>query len=248
MVDLPEARDDLPLSAVLSALRLSPLNLVGQFVWGSNYTFLVSLDHPTGPIPAVYKPAQGERPLWDFPNGTLASREAAAFLCSQALGWDLVPPTVMRSEGPLGAGSVQLFVDADPEKHFFTFSPQDKQRLRPVVTFDWVINNADRKSGHILLSPNNRIWLIDHGVCFHPEDKLRTVVWDFVGESIPQALLDDLARFESALQPETELTHSLALLLSPDELAALLERVGRLRAQRRFPAPGRGRPYPWPLV
>jgi uncharacterized repeat protein (TIGR03843 family) len=248
MVDLPEARDDLPLSAVLSALRLSPLNLVGQFVWGSNYTFLVSLDHPTGPIPAVYKPAQGERPLWDFPNGTLASREAAAFLCSQALGWDLVPPTVMRSEGPLGAGSVQLFVDADPEKHFFTFSPQDKQRLRPVVTFDWVINNADRKSGHILLSPNNRIWLIDHGVCFHPQDKLRTVVWDFVGESIPQALLDDLARFESALQPETELTHSLALLLSPDELAALLERVGRLRAQRRFPAPGRGRPYPWPLV
>jgi uncharacterized repeat protein (TIGR03843 family) len=248
MVDLPEARDDLPLSAVLSALRLSPLNLVGQFVWGSNYTFLVSLDHPTGPIPAVYKPAQGERPLWDFPNGTLASREAAAFLCSQALGWDLVPPTVMRSEGPLGAGSVQLFVDADPEKHFFTFSPQDKQRLRPVVTFDWVINNADRKSGHILLSPNNRIWLIDHGVCFHPQDKLRTVVWDFVGESIPQALLDDLARFEAALQPETELTHSLAPLLSPDELAALLERVGRLRAQRRFPAPGRGRPYPWPLV
>jgi len=248
MVDLPEARDDLPLSAVLSALRLSPLNLVGQFVWGSNYTFLVSLDHPTGPIPAVYKPAQGERPLWDFPNGTLASREAAAFLCSQALGWDLVPPTVMRSEGPLGAGSVQLFVDADPEKHFFTFSPQDKQRLRPVVTFDWVINNADRKSGHILLSPNNRIWLIDHGVCFHPEDKLRTVVWDFVGESIPQALLHDLARFEAALQPETELTHSLAPLLSPDELAALLERVGRLRAQRRFPAPGRGRPYPWPLV
>ena len=248
MVDLPEARDDLPLSAVLSALRLSPLNLVGQFVWGSNYTFLVSLDHPTGPIPAVYKPAQGERPLWDFPNGTLASREAAAFLCSQALGWDLVPPTVMRNEGPLGAGSVQLFVDADPEKHFFTFSPQDKQRLRPVVTFDWVINNADRKSGHILLSPNNRIWLIDHGVCFHPEDKLRTVVWDFVGESIPPALLDDLARFESALQPETELTHSLARLLSPDELAALLERVGRLRTLRRFPAPGRGRPYPWPLV
>ncbi len=248
MVDLPEARDDLPLSDVLEALRLSPLNLVGQFVWGSNYTFLVTLDHPTGPIPAVYKPAQGERPLWDFPNGTLASREAAAFLCSQALGWDLVPPTVMRSEGPLGAGSVQLFVDADPEKHFFTFSPQDKQRLRPVVTFDWVINNADRKSGHILLSPNHRIWLIDHGVCFHPEDKLRTVVWDFVGESIPQALLDDLARFESALQPETELTHSLAPLLSPDELAALLERVGRLRSQRRFPAPGHGRPYPWPLV
>jgi uncharacterized repeat protein (TIGR03843 family) len=248
MVDLPEARDDLPLSDVLEALRLSPLNLVGQFVWGSNYTFLVTLDHPTGPIPAVYKPAQGERPLWDFPNGTLASREAAAYLCSQALGWDLVPPTVMRSEGPLGAGSVQLFVDADPEKHFFTFSPQDKQRLRPVVTFDWVINNADRKSGHILLSPNHRLWLIDHGVCFHSEDKLRTVVWDFIGESIPPALLDDLARFESALQRETELTHSLAPLLSPDELTALLERVGRLRSQRRFPAPGHERPYPWPLV
>ncbi len=248
MVDLPEARDDLPLSDVLEALRLSPLSLMGQFIWGSNSTFLVTLDHPTGPIPAVYKPAKGERPLWDFPEGTLASREVAAYLCSQALGWDLVPPTVLRREGPLGPGSVQLFVDADPEQHYFTFSPQDKQRLRPVVTLDWVINNADRKSGHILLSPHSRLWLIDHGVCFHPQDKLRTVVWDFVGEPIPQSLLDSLVRFESSLQPNAELRNALATLLSADELAALGERVRRLQAQRRFPAPGRGRPYPWPLV
>lgn len=248
MVDLPKARMDLPPSEVLEALRHRPLNLLGQFVWGSNYTLLASLEHPSGPIPAVYKPAKGERPLWDFPAGTLASREVAAYLCSQALGWDLVPPTALRAEAPLGPGSVQLFVDADPEKHYFTFAPEEKQRLRPVVAFDWVINNADRKSGHILLSPDRRIWLIDHGVCFHPQDKLRTVVWDFVGEAIPQPLLDDLARLESDLQPGAGLTQALASLLSSDERSALLARVRRLQARRRFPAPGRQRPYPWPLV
>ena len=248
MVDLPKARTDLPLNDVLEALQLSPLNLLGQFVWGSNYTFLASLDHPSGPIPVVYKPAKGERPLWDFPEGTLASREVAAYLCSQALGWGLVPPTVLRDDGPLGPGSLQLYVDADPEKHYFTFHPDDKQRLRPVVVFDWVINNADRKSGHILLAADGRIWLIDHGVCFHAEDKLRTVVWDFVGEAIPQPLLDDLGRLESALQPTAELAHSLAPLLSPKESAALLDRLRRLHARGRFPSPGRGRPYPWPLV
>lgn len=248
MVDLPKARDDLPPSEVLEALRLNTLTVLGQFVWGSNYTFLVNVEHPTGPIPAVYKPARGERPLWDFPDGTLAAREVAAFLSARALGWDLVPPTALRPEGPLGPGSIQQFVDADPEHHYFTFTPEDKQRLRPVAVFDWVINNADRKSGHILLAPDRHIWLIDHGVCFHSEDKLRTVVWDFVGEPIPRPLLDRLATFEAELQPPAGLAESLSSLLSAGEQAALLHRVQRLIQQGRFPPPGPERPYPWPLV
>ena len=248
MADLPKARTDLSLPEAVDVLQTSPLNLLGQFVWGSNYTFLVTLEHASGAVPAVYKPAKGERPLWDFPAGTLATREVAAYLCSQALGWDLVPPTVLRADGPLGPGSLQLFVDADPEQHYFTFRAEDKQRLRPVAIFDWVINNADRKSGHILLAPGGHLWLIDHGVCFHAEDKLRTVVWDFVGEPIPPPLMDDLARFEHMLESDSPLTHSLVPLLQEEERTALRLRVQRLRAGMRFPPPGRGRPYPWPLV
>jgi uncharacterized repeat protein (TIGR03843 family) len=248
MADLPKARTDLPLPEVFDVLQTGPLSLLGQFVWGSNYTFLATLEHASGPVPAVYKPARGERPLWDFPEGTLATREVAAYLCSRALGWDLVPPTVLRTDGPLGPGSLQLFVDADPEQHYFTFRAQDKQRLRPVVAFDWVINNADRKSGHILLAPDGHLWLIDHGVCFHSEDKLRTVVWDFVGEPIPQPLMNDLARFEHLLESDSPLSQSLAPLLLEAERTALRLRVQRLRAEPRFPPPGRGRPYPWPLV
>ncbi len=248
MVELPRARFDLPLPDLLAAMRQNPVRLVGQFVWGSNYTFLVDVEHAGGPIPAVYKPGRGERPLWDFPDGTLAAREVAAFLCTQALGWKLVPPTVLRQDAPLGPGSIQQFVDADPERHYFTFSPQQKQRLRPVALFDLLINNADRKSGHILLSPDERIWLIDHGLCFHHQDKLRTVVWDFAGEPIPADLLADLDRFAATLEQPGTLTQSLAPLLLPEEQAALLRRTRRLLRRRRLPAPGPGRPYPWPLV
>jgi len=233
---------------VLSLLATGSLELKGQFAWGSNYTFLVRVSSGHQAMPAVYKPARGERPLWDFPEGSLAQREVAAYVVSRALGWDLVPPTVLRPDGPAGPGSLQLFVDADPERHYFTFSDEEKQRLRPAAAFDLLINNADRKAGHVLLGGQGHLWLIDHGVCFHAEDKLRTVIWDFAGEAIPDDLLGDIRSFRRGLTRDGALKDELSGLLAPEELDALRARTGRLIRGRRFPPPGAGRPYPWPLV
>ena len=183
----------------MHTLTTGAIEVSGQFVWGSNYTFLVKVGPEDDGFHAVYKPSEGERPLWDFPPQTLAQREVAAYLTSKALGWDLVPPTVLRADGPGGGGSLQLFVEADPERHYFTFSETDKTRLRPAALFDVVINNADRKGGHVILGDNNHIWLIDHGVCFHEDYKLRTVIWDFAGEEIPSELLRDLEAFRKVL-------------------------------------------------
>ncbi|MCJ7677468.1 MAG: SCO1664 family protein [Anaerolineales bacterium] len=233
---------------ILSALSSGTIELKGQFVWGSNYTFLVQVTQGDETRPAVYKPARGERPLWDFPEGTLAQREVAAYVVSRALGWDLVPPTVLRPDGPAGAGSLQLFVDADPERHYFTFTEAEKQRLRPVAVFDLLINNADRKGGHVLLGESDHLWLIDHGVCFHAEDKLRTVIWDFVGEPIPRELLAALRRLRQALLDDDALRTELGGLLAAEEVEALQGRADRLLRSKRFPPPGADRPYPWPLV
>lgn len=232
---------------ILTLLSRGALELKGQFTWGSNFTFLVQLTDGGQTCAAVYKPARGERPLWDFPEGTLAQREVAAYRVSRALGWDLVPPTVLRPDGPAGPGSLQLFVDVDPERHYFTFSAPEKQRLRPVAVFDLLINNADRKGGHVLLGDRGQVWLIDHGVCFHPEDKLRTVIWDFVGEPIPRELLAAVRRLRSCLDGD-DLRQELAGLLTADEIDALRGRADRLLRSKRFPPPGAGRPYPWPLV
>lgn len=237
----------LPQADILNHLRQGRLELTGRFVWGSNDTYLARVITTDGEFQAVYKPSRGEQPLWDFPDGSLAARETAAYLTSRALGWDLVPPTVLRPEGPIGGGSVQLYVEAEADRHYFTFTPQDKQRLRPAAVFDLLINNADRKGGHVLLAGDGRLWLIDHGVCFHREDKLRTVLWDFVGEAIPPALLEDLRSFRGRLR-HGDLRDQLTDLLSPAEVAALERRSDRLLADPRFPPPGRGRPYPWPMV
>jgi uncharacterized repeat protein (TIGR03843 family) len=196
----------------------------------------------------VYKPVLGEQPLWDFPQGTLAAREVAAYLTSQALGWDLVPPTVLRRDGPAGGGSLQLYVPADLNHHYFTFSDAERERLRPVVVFDLLINNADRKAGHVLLDAEGRIRLIDHGVCFHVQDKLRTVIWDFVGQPIPEDLRADAASFGDRLRSDQDLRARFAPLLSPDEIDALISRADRLLRLERFPPPGPHRPYPWPAV
>lgn len=232
---------------ILSILTDGDLDVTGQFVYGSNFTFLVDVHCQGEQLAAVYKPSRGERPLWDFPIGTLAPREAAAYLTSRALGWSLVPPTIVRDDGPAGPGSLQLFVDADPEHHYFTFTPAQKQALRPAAAFDALINNADRKGGHVLMGNDGHIWLIDHGVCFHTDDKLRTVIWDFAGEPIPEPILDDLAAFLAALQGR-ELEDSYRELLDPDEIKSLQQRAADLLRQQVFPTPGPGRPYPWPLV
>jgi uncharacterized repeat protein (TIGR03843 family) len=233
---------------ILTLLSSGSLELKGQFTWGSNYTFLVQVTQGEHTCGAVYKPERGERPLWDFPEGTLARREVAAYAVSRALGWELVPPTVLRADGPAGPGSLQLFVDADPERHYFAFSEAEKQRLRPVALFDLLINNADRKGGHVLLGESDHLWLIDHGVSFHVDDKLRTVIWDFIGEPIPRELLAALRKARRSLDTGGSLHTELSGLLSAEEIDALRARADRLLRSRRFPPPGVGRPYPWPLV
>lgn len=232
----------------IQILNQGRIQVAGQFMWGSNYTFLVKVETEQETLLAVYKPLRGERPLWDFTPGTLAAREVAAYLTSTTLGWDLVPPTVMRDDGPAGPGSLQLYLEVDPERHYFTFSDEERQRLRPVVAFDVLINNADRKGGHILLGPDNHLWLIDHGVCFHQNYKLRTVAWDFVGEPIPEVITNDLDAFRQRLATDEDLYAAYSALLSQTEIDALGMRAEELITDGHFPEPDGVRPYPWPLV
>ncbi|UCF28040.1 MAG: hypothetical protein JSW42_15705, partial [Chloroflexota bacterium] len=198
---------------ILQILEYGDLDVEGEFLWGSNYTFAVGVNHDNETLQGVYKPTQGERPLWDFPRASLAKREVAAFLVSEALGWKFVPPTVYREDGPFGPGSLQLYVDHDPEYNYFSFHRDDLQRLRPVALFDLLINNADRKGSHILFDPEGHIWLIDHGISFHRDRKLRTVIWDFAGESFSDELCSALLKFEGLLLPGTDLHNQLDLLL-----------------------------------
>jgi hypothetical protein len=234
---------------VLSILEFGDFTPKGKFLWGSNFTFLVEVTHPDGDVLAVYKPTRGERPLWDFPSATLAGREVAAYIVSEALGWGFVPPTVYRANGPEGPGSLQLYIDHDAEYHYFNFSDDDRQRLRPVVLFDLLINNADRKGSHLLIDPEKKLWLIDHGICFHAEYKLRTVVWDFAGEMIPEQLCGAVARFLEDLSDNADVRQRLEKHLNPRELQALALRTERLRSTSHFPNPNPNfRPYPWPPV
>ncbi len=235
-------------TSVLSALQTGEIDLQGQFLLGSNYTFLAGLHHEDTTLPVVYKPTKGERPLWDFPPKTLSKREVAAFVVSEALGWDLVPPSVFRKKGPLGAGSLQLFIEHDPEYHYFRFSDADHQRLRSAALFDLVVNNADRKGGHILVDPQEHLWLIDHGICFHSEDKLRTVIWDFSGESIPDALLTDISRLMENLQNKAESYLQLRALLRVGEISALVKRIRRIMDVGVFPSPTSRFAFPYPPV
>lgn len=234
---------------LLTALEQGQITIQGEFLWGSNYTFLVQVEHEGQTLKAVYKPTRGERPLWDFPKASLARREVAAFLVSEVLGWNLVPPTVYRRQAPIGPGSLQLYVEHDPEYHYFNFSQVDRQRLRPVALFDLLINNADRKGSHLLIDENRHLWLIDHGICFHREEKLRTVIWDFSGEEIPVDLYADLGRLCQELSADSEFVKNLRAYLNQDEIAALAARAQNLLASGRFPDPHPNRrPYPWPPV
>jgi uncharacterized repeat protein (TIGR03843 family) len=233
---------------ILEILSRGEIHITGRFQWGSNYTFLAEVAEAGDRLPAVYKPTRGETPLWDFPARTLAKREVAAYLTSEAIHWSLVPPTVLRRNGPAGPGSLQLYVDVDPQQHYFTFSPQEKDSLKPVALFDLLINNADRKGGHIMQGPEGQIWLIDHGVCFHQDFKLRTVVWDFAGKPIPKSLLHDVERFFDRLNQEKPLHEEYADLLSENEIGAFQQRILGVLKNRHFPNPGEGRPYPWPLI
>jgi uncharacterized repeat protein (TIGR03843 family) len=238
-----------------SATRVIPrpladgeIEVLGLMPDSSNDTLLARCRADAEECFAIYKPARGEAPLWDFPDGTLHRREVAAYVVADGLGWPNVPPTVLR-DGPLGPGSVQLFVRFDATEHYFTLAAERADDFRRIALFDLVVNNADRKSGHCLLGEDGTIWVIDHGVCFSDEPKLRTVIWDFVDEPIPAVLAGDLTRFGEGLAGGTDLRRNLDALLAPDEVDAIGQRLGRLLAGGRFPEPEPGvRPIPWPPI
>jgi uncharacterized repeat protein (TIGR03843 family) len=218
----------------------------GHLPWGSNFTLLVQLSSNSDDLLAIYKPRRGERPLWDFPDGSLCRREVAAFEVSEAVGWHIVPPTVLR-DGPYGLGMVQAFIDHDPNQHYFTFGEDQKQQLRRIALFDHLINNADRKGGHCLLDSSGRLWAIDHGISFHEMSKLRTVIWEFAGQPISPDLLHDLECFVEMLAGQTE-DSVIGQLLSATEVAALRDRGRALLHTSSYPVPSAGRQYPWPPV
>ena len=216
----------------------------------TNYTFLARLgDSADGgrPVLTVYKPAEGETPLWDFPSRTLHRREVAAYKLSRRLGWPLIPPTVTRVEAPMGVGALQLFIEAQAENDFFDVREKRPQELVPVALFDVITNNADRKAGHHLIDATRRMWVIDHGLTFHAEPKLRTVIWDFAGEPCPANLRPDVERTRHDL--DGELGSELGELLGKHELDTLRRRLERVCAPGwRFPAPSSAWSLPWPPV
>lgn len=240
-------------AAVLDLLRQAELEPVGRISSASNVTLLCRLgdDRLHGELLAVYKPERGEAPLWDFPPGTLHRREVAAFVVDRALGWGMVPPTVLRDDAPYGRGSVQLFVDHDPDRHYFTLVEEAADavlsQLRRMVVFDVIVNNADRKGSHVLLPEDGRIRLVDHGICFHAEAKLRTVAWDFAGEPVPGDAREDAARLADRLEDRTDpATRRIGQLLDGDELDALRRRARTSEDLDRLPHPTGPRPLPWP--
>lgn len=221
------------------------IRLRGRLPSSSNAAFLVDALFEDCADQAVYKPARGERPLWDFPSG-LAHREYGASLLDRALGWNVVPPTVLRSDLPLGTGSLQVFVPFHLDHNYFTMSGHRhlRPRLERICVLDFVMNNADRKAGHCLLGVDGDVWAIDNGLSFHRDSKLRTVIWDFAGEDLPVEVRGDLEGLLDAGLPE-----QLVELLDPPESEATLERVRTLLRSNRFPSNVRGfHDWPWPLV
>src|SRR6478609_1334923 len=228
----------------LTLLSEGGIALIERIPRSSNETFLVGISAGDDTAYAVYKPEAGERPLSDFEPG-LYRRERAAYLLSESLGWGFVPTTVIREDAPLGVGSLQWFIECDFEEHYFTLfedAPETHADLARIALFDYIANNTDRKSGHVLRGGDGRIWGIDHGLCFSAAFKLRTVIWDFAGDPIPDPLLADITPFAEAVHPEV------AELLDDGEVAALRRRVQRMLVAGSLPVDRTGMRYPWPLV
>lgn len=232
-----------PDEASVPLLEKGDISVIGRMPYSSNATFLVDVCRDDQRTQAIYKPERGERPLHDFEPG-LWRREVASYLVSERAGWGVVPPTLAR-EGPLGVGSVQFFCPSDYSEHYFTIAEAGHHEvaLRRLCALDIVINNTDRKSGHVLLGNDGNIWAIDNGLSFHVEPKLRTVIWDFAGSPIG----DDIASEVTSLA-EPDLGDDLADLLEVEEIEAVFDRAERLVATGTFPVDRTGRAYPWPLV
>lgn len=260
--------------AVVDLLTKGELTVRGQVREASNAVLVCAVSLDGAEAECVYKPVAGEQPLWDFPDGTLAQREVAAYELSEATGWGLVPPTVLR-DGPYGEGMVQLWIDADPGASLLALTEDeeagegwkavgpaqvgedrtallvhaDRPELRRLAVLDAVINNGDRKGGHLLPAPDGRLYGIDHGVTFHVDDKLRTLLWGWAGEELPAEATAVLERLDGSLAPGTPLATRLAELLTAAEVDALRRRVSALRTTGRHPEPsGQWPAIPWPPV
>ena len=243
-------------------LEMENINVIGQMVNASNSTLVVESNGRR----YIYKPRSGERPLWDFPDHTLHLRERAAYLTSELLGWDVVPETTIN-EGPYGIGSFQVWIDAEPstvdifapnqvpqdwltimsgmdeDGEHVTLAHKDSERLKQIAVFDALVNNADRKAGHLLTDGSGKTYGIDHGVTFNEEDKLRTVLWGWIGQAIPTSLLADLAMFKTRIAGS-----ELEELLTTAEISALSSRLDELLTQRALPSPSPHWPaVPWPV-
>ena len=244
----PTTAVDITPERTIQLLSQGHLALLGQIPYSSNVIFLASVEDGDLSTLAVYKPRRGETPLWDFRPGTLCLREVAAYVLSQALGWPLIPPTVLR-EGPYGPGALQLYVDMDPTANYFTLGEKRRPDLLPVALFDVLANNADRKGGHLLLDHSGRIWAIDNALTFHPAPKLRTVIWDLAGEPVPERYLGDLHQVQELLVRRSELRHTLDRLLAEDEVIALQTRLVALLETPVLPHPDPAHcQIPWPVV
>src|SRR5262245_26244275 len=256
----------LPVEEALDLLREGEIELEGRLVDASNTTLRAFISRGDLSARCVYKPVRGERPLWDFPDGTLAGREVAAFEVSHATGWDVVPPTIMR-DGPLGDGACQLWIDEpddaapmggfvmlgqlpedwlrvasaeDEDGRPYLLAHADNVELARMAVFDVVVNNADRKGGHVLHPSDGRLYGVDHGVCFHVENKLRTVLWGWIGRPLPDDERETLRRLRRDLTGG--LGERLCKLVALDEVAATIRRVDRMLRTRVFPEPRSGRP------
>jgi uncharacterized repeat protein (TIGR03843 family) len=234
----------------LAIISGGEMRLLGEMPRASNYTFAATVSDGSTEGLVIYKPQAGEAPLYDFPDGTLYAREVAAFFACESLGWDFVPPTVARA-GVHGVGSVQVCINGEPTEHYLTLvGGEHDDVMRRICAFDIVVNNADRKSGHVIREVATRkIWAIDHGVCFHVEDKLRTVIWDFAGEPLPDEVSRALERLVRVLSAHGDAWGRLVTLLSEEEVEATGARAAGLLEAGRFPSPPEDRrPYPWPPI
>ena len=236
-------RESIRSELALEILNFGEIEIVGRMPWASNGTFLVNLENDGLNVQGIYKPEKGERPLYDFPQG-IYKREVAAFELANHLGWGLIPPTVLK-DGPLGIGSLQLYIPCDYEKHYFTIHKDSKfkNELIRLATFDLLVNNTDRKAGHVLVGDDGLVWAIDNSLCFHEEFKIRTVIWDFSGEELPKQLISDLTGIIDRGLPE-----KFSELLNTNEIEALLQRTRALAANGSLPHDPSGRQVPWPLL
>jgi uncharacterized repeat protein (TIGR03843 family) len=236
---------ELEVDDALTLLSAGELSVEGRLIDASNATLYCAISSDGVTAACVYKPVAGERPLWDFPDGSLAQREVAAYALSQATGWAIVPPTVYR-DGPLGPGMVQLWIAEDETVDVVSLiRRRDTLALRRIAVFDAVINNADRKGGHLLPTGDGHVYGVDHGVSFHVEDKLRTVLWQWAGNRLPREIVADLEALRA--QFEVDLGERLHELLTTREVRRAIRRVDRLLATGRHPEPsGDWPPVPWP--